>query len=474
MLFNSLSFVIFIGIFFAIYFALGKRQKIYFSLLASYVFYGWWDWRFLGLIAASTAVDYFVGLKIESEENQSKRKKMLLISVFFNLGMLAFFKYFNFFIDSFSSAMLSLGWQPSWNTLNIILPVGISFYTFQTMSYTIDIYRKQLSAEKDFWTFATYVAFFPQLVAGPIVRAKTLLPQFKINHKFERDRFILGFGQILLGFFKKLVVADSIAGISDAVFAAPEASSSINVIFGVICYAFQIYCDFSGYSDIAIGLARIMGYDFPKNFNMPYFSKGFSEFWQRWHISLSSWLRDYLYIFSLGGNRQGKFITFRNLMLTMLLGGLWHGAAWTFVFWGALHGTYLILQRLAQPLLKKISVLTGTFLYNLLSWIVVFTAVCFAWIYFRSPDFETANEVISRILDFENMSLGSIKFKFLAIKALFVILLLVVGEYISTKIQIEKMLLSNQIFRNFAFLSISILIILFGTFTSEQFIYFQF
>jgi len=345
MVFNSLPFLVFIGIFFPLYFSLRGRFRLWLCLIASYIFYAWWDWRFLSLILTSTLIDYLIGLRLNRETDTTKRQWLLRLSMVMNLGFLGFFKYFNFFVESFQDILLSLGLEPDLHTLHIILPVGISFYTFQSMSYTIDVYRKEIPVERDFLRFATFIAFFPQLVAGPIVRAKELLPQFAADIKFEWNRFSFGLSQVLWGFFKKVAVADSLAPFVDQCFAAPESFSALHLSLGVFFYAFQIYCDFSGYSDIAIGLARIMGFDFPDNFRTPYFSRNFSEFWTRWHITLSSWLRDYLYI-PLGGNRQGTFNTYRNLMLTMLLGGLWHGASWVFVFWGFLHGLYLVGQRL--------------------------------------------------------------------------------------------------------------------------------
>ncbi|MEM1122301.1 MAG: MBOAT family O-acyltransferase, partial [Bacteroidota bacterium] len=345
MLFNSLAFFGFIGLFLPIYFLLKGNARLWLCLLGSYYFYGCWDYRFLSLIVISTLIDYSVGLLLENNEHQKRRKQLLVVSMMVNLGFLAFFKYCNFFVESFQDLILSMGMTPSFNTLHIILPVGISFYTFQSMSYTIDVYYRKIPVERNLVRFATFIAFFPQLVAGPIVRAKEFLPQFTMDKKFDWYRFNSGSGQMLWGFFKKLVVADSLAPFIDQCFAAPETFSSLHLLVGVFFYSFQIYCDFSGYSDIAIGLARIMGFDFPDNFKTPYFSKGFSEFWQRWHITLSSWFRDYLYI-PLGGSRNGTFNTYKNTMLTNLLSGLWHGASWVFVFWGFLHGIYIIVQRL--------------------------------------------------------------------------------------------------------------------------------
>jgi alginate O-acetyltransferase complex protein AlgI len=346
-LFNSLLFFAFLAIVLPLYFSLKGRGQVLLCLIASYVFYGAWDWRFLGLIALSTIVDYCVALKLEASEAPAVRKRLLILSLALNLGLLGVFKYYNFFIGSFRDLLTSLGFSPGELTLEIILPVGISFYTFQTLSYTIDVYRREIRAERSLLRFATFVAFFPQLVAGPIVRASDFLPQLYVTHRFHRVRALGGAAQMALGFFKKIVVADSAALVVETVFTEPSVHTSIGLIVGVVFYAFQIYGDFAGYSDIAIGLARVMGFKFPPNFRQPYVSQSFSEFWTRWHISLSSWLRDYLYI-PLGGNRHGTLATYRNLMITMLLGGLWHGAEWKFVIWGGLHGAYLILQRFLQ------------------------------------------------------------------------------------------------------------------------------
>ena len=522
MIFNSIEFLVFIGIFFPLYFNMKGKARLLLCLFASYFFYGWWDWRFLSLIVTSTLIDYFVGLRLEQTEAPKQRKNLLVASMVVNLGFLAFFKYFNFFIDSFEAMALSWGVQPDWNTLNIILPVGISFYTFQSMSYTIDVYYKKIEVERDFIRFATFISFFPQLVAGPIVRAKDFLPQFQRDPKFDWDRFISGTGQILWGFFKKVVVADSLALFVDQCFSAPGSFSSMHLTLGVIFYSFQIYCDFSGYSDIAIGLARIMGFDFPDNFRTPYFSKNFSEFWKRWHISLSSWLQDYLYI-PLGGNRGGSFgsyffillfmvlvsvmtgwwwvvalnvgilvysyiymkggdrnkvkiFTFMNLMVTMLLGGLWHGASWAFVFWGFLHGAYLVVQRLIGPYFGKLldALRTPKFLRAGINIALVYFFTCLAWIYFRAPNFEIANQVIEGIASLQNFNFGSVVNKFVAIKGILLIGMLLAVEIADFRLDFSQLIIKRPVFRVVSFAMILWLIAFFGTFGSNSFIYFQF
>lgn len=475
MIFNSLNFLYFVALFIPIYFLLKGRARLLWALAGSYFFYGCWDWRFLTLIAISTAVDYFLGASMFTEKDEGKRKKLLWVSMVLNLGFLAFFKYFNFFADSFATLISGFGMEPSWNTLNIILPVGISFYTFQSMSYTIDIYRRQLEPEKDFVKFATFVAFWPQLVAGPIVRASDFLPQFQKDHDFKWSRLINGTTQILWGFFKKVAVADSLAPIVDQCFANPDSYASIYLLIGVIFYSFQIYCDFSGYSDIAIGFARILGFDFPQNFRTPYFSQGFSEFWRRWHISLSSWLRDYLYI-SMGGNRKGTFRTYQNLMNTMLLGGLWHGAAWTFVFWGFLHGLYLIVERFfSKPFGKLMRTLYfPKWLQIGINVIIVYFFTNIAWIYFRAPNFQIATDVIAGVASLKGFSFVNVMNKFQVISGVLLIGILLFVELTDLKWKWGKVAFQNPVFRVVGYAVLLWLIAFFGTFGSNAFIYFQF
>ena len=475
MIFNSLTFLVFAAIFLPVYFSLKGRARLLWSLAGSYLFYGWWDWRFLSLIAISTIVDFVLGQKMAKEEEESKRKRLILTSMLLNLGFLGFFKYFNFFTDSFVTMLQGFGLNPSVHTLNIILPVGISFYTFQSMSYTIDIYRRQLEPEPDFFRFATFVAFWPQLVAGPIVRASDFLPQFKNDRSWDWDRFSSGMAQVLWGFFKKVAIADSLAPFVDQCWAEPMSFTSINLWIAVFFYSFQIYCDFSGYSDIAIGSARILGFTFPENFRTPYFSQNFSEFWTRWHISLSSWLRDYLYI-PLGGNRGGVVKTYRNLMLTMLLGGLWHGANWTFVFWGFLHGMYLVVQRLWCKAFGKM--MGALRLPNALkiggNIVLVYLFTNLAWVYFRSPNFGIATDVLTNMLSFEGFNLVSIMNKFVVMKGLLLIAMLLAVEISDLKINWGGVVQRSPAFRVASFAVLLWLISFFGSFGSNAFIYFQF
>ncbi|MGB3151469.1 MAG: MBOAT family O-acyltransferase, partial [Maribacter sp.] len=344
MLFNSLDFAIFLPIVFLLYWFVFKdnlKQQNMLVLVSSYIFYGWWDWRFLSLILFSTLVDYLVGLKLEKEANVFKRKFFLWISIFINLGFLAFFKYYDFFLENFISAFSFFGVEISASSLNIILPVGISFYTFQTLSYTIDVYRGKLKPCNDFIAFGSFVSFFPQLVAGPIERATDLLPQFYLSRKFDYEKAVDGLRQILWGFFKKIVIADNCAEFSNLIFDNSDNYNGSTLILGALFFTFQIYCDFSGYSDIAIGTSKMFGFELKRNFAVPYFSRDIAEFWRRWHISLSKWFRDYLYI-PLGGSKGGKFFQLRNTFIIFLVSGFWHGANWTFLAWGALNAIYFV------------------------------------------------------------------------------------------------------------------------------------
>ncbi len=347
MLFNSLAFLAFLPIVLAVYWLLNRHYRLQnaFLLLASWFFYGWWDWRFLGLLVLTSAVDHSLGVLIHRTEDARRRKLFLVLSLVQSLGILGFFKYYGFFVESFAALLDSMGWQAHLPVLKVVLPVGISFYTFQSISYIVDIYRRRIAPAGSFLDFAAYVAFFPQLVAGPIERAIDLMPQFQRPRTFKWADLDGAVFLIVWGFFKKVVIADNVAAVANAVFDQHGSHAGVDTVLGVLAFAIQIYCDFSAYSDIARGVARLFGFELMVNFRNPYFAINPSDFWRRWHISLSQWLRDYLYV-PLGGNRHGTFRTYRNLALTMLLGGLWHGAAWTFVAWGAFHGLILILYRI--------------------------------------------------------------------------------------------------------------------------------
>jgi alginate O-acetyltransferase complex protein AlgI len=381
MLFNSYVFWAFFAVVLTLHAVLRGRARKALLLVASYVFYGYWDWRFLGLIALSTLTDFFAAQVIDRSADRAHKKAWLAASVALNLGILGFFKYFDFFVESLSSVLVAAGMPGLEPVLNVVLPVGISFYTFQTMSYTIDVYRGQLKPTRDLLDFALFVSFFPQLVAGPIERATRFLPQIVSPRQRTAADLPEGAYLVLSGLFRKVVIADNLAAVANAIFSAdPGTLTGPEVVVGVYAFAFQIYGDFSGYTDIARGVARWLGYDLMVNFRMPYLSVSPSDFWRRWHISLSSWLRDYLYI-PLGGNRHGTFNTYRNLMLTMLLGGLWHGAAWTFVAWGAFHGLILVAYRMVagkereveRPLLARVPAM-----------VLMFQLVAVSWLLFRA------------------------------------------------------------------------------------------
>ena len=382
MVFNSFVFVVFFALVYGLYIVLRHRAQNVLLLVASYVFYGWWDWRFLSLVLASTVLDYVCGLRIV--DDASRRRLWISLSMAGNLGLLFFFKYFNFFADSTARALAFFGLEADWTTLNIVLPVGISFYTFQTMSYTLDIYRGTLAPTRSLLNFSLYVAFFPQLVAGPIERASHLLPQVEKPRRPTYQGLREGFWLILHGYLLKVVVADNLGPFADEIFNHPERARGLAVPLALLAFTFQIYGDFAGYSNIARGLCKWMGFDLMVNFRMPYFAANPSDFWRRWHISLSTWLRDYLYI-PLGGNRGGSLLTHRNLMLTMVLGGLWHGAAWHFVLWGLYHGLLLSGHRMMQPLLDRIRPqnAAGAAVWRLGSIALFFLFTLGGWLLFR-------------------------------------------------------------------------------------------
>ncbi|MHC0037561.1 MBOAT family O-acyltransferase [Pseudoneobacillus sp. C159] len=394
MIFSSLAYLIFfvVVILFMLIVKSAKVKKI-FLLLASYYFYAYWDYRFVLLMFLMSLINYYIGIGIENSHQDKQRKRWLTGSIIFNLTILGFFKYFNFFIDSANILLDNLGVR--FPFLEIILPVGISFITFEVMSYTIDIYRKSTRSPKSFMDLALLVAFFPHLIAGPILKPKQFLPQLQREIVIKWANVEQGLQIFLFGLVKKILIADRLALFVDPVFDAPEKYSSGTIWLAVIAYAIQIYCDFSGYSDMAIGSAKCLGFDIPKNFDMPYVSKSITEFWRRWHISLSTWLREYLYI-SLGGNRKGRVRQYINLMIVMLLGGLWHGASWNFVVWGGLHGIGLAVHKIYMDYFR-ISNVKENKIYQLGSWLVTFVFVCLAWVFFRSTDFAISMLMIEKM-----------------------------------------------------------------------------
>lgn len=408
MLFNSIDFAYFLPIVLLLFWLLSKNLKAQnlVLLLASYVFYGWWDWRFLSLIALSSFADYIIGIQLHKA--QKNRKYWLVLSLVINLGMLAFFKYADFFAQSFSDAFSLFGQHIELSRLNIILPVGISFYTFQTLSYTLDIYKRKLEPTKSLVSFLAFVSFFPQLVAGPIERASNLLPQFFQNKKIKSDLFVAGLQQMLWGFFKKMVIADNCAIIVDQIFNQAPEYSGLTLFIGAVFFGFQIYGDFSGYSDIAIGTAKLFGFNLSQNFAFPYFSRDIAEFWRKWHISLSSWFKDYLYI-PLGGSRATKVKTIRNIFIIFLVSGFWHGANWTFVFWGFAHALLfvpLFVLNKNRTFTQNNHNLSPINLWRMLS---TFVLVCLAWILFRAQNIEQAIFIYGKIFDFTSWTSPSLE-----------------------------------------------------------------
>lgn len=403
MLFNSFEFAIFLPVVFFLYwFVTNRNLKLQNALIlvASYVFYGWWDWRFLFLVAFSTLVDFTIGYHLPNANTKVRRKMLLWLSLGVNLGLLGVFKYYNFFLDSLYHAAPGLKVALGFNTLDVILPVGISFYTFQTLSYTIDIYRGKLEPAKNLIAFASFVSFFPQLVAGPIERATNLLPQFQRERKFEYAKAVDGMRQILWGLFKKVVIADNCAVFVNDIFANYQEYSGSTLLLGAVFFAFQIYGDFSGYSDIAIGVSRLFGFNLMQNFAFPYFSRDIAEFWRRWHISLSTWFRDYLYI-PLGGSKGSKWMQVRNVFIIFLVSGFWHGANWTFIIWGALNAVYFLPLLLIGKNRQNLDVVAqGRFLPNwkeMLQMGTTFLLTTLAWVFFRAESVSMAMDYLTII-----------------------------------------------------------------------------
>lgn len=484
MQFNSVEFLIFFPVVLIAYFALPHRWRWGLLLAASYYFYMAWKAEYAILMLFSTAVNYGIALELEVSENKVIRKILLGVALFCTLGLLFVFKYLGFFTlavhNLFTHA--NIGYQVPY--LALLLPVGISFYTFQSIGYTIDVYRGRHKAERHFGIFALYVAFFPQLVAGPIERATSLLPQFREEHPFDYERVTSGLRRMAWGFFKKMVIADKAAMIVDAIYRSPAEQSGLMLLFGTYLFAFQIYCDFSGYTDIAIGAARIMGFDLMENFRQPYLAQSLGDFWRRWHISLSSWFRDYLYI-PLGGSRVSQHRHYLNLFIVFVVSGLWHGANWTFVIWGALHGAYLILELLLQRPYQRFVAMTRLDtmprLLTGLRTILVFHLVLFAWIFFRANTVTDAFYIVQKIgssigepltlaLFARNFHIGYLTALVLA----FSIFLVEVIEYLRRRRQIQ--LIYRPLWVRWAtYYALVIMIMLFGELSAKgQFIYFQF
>lgn len=404
MLFNTLQFAGFFIATFSLYWTIPHRFRKLLLLVASYVFYSAWDYRFLLLIVVSTVVDYSIGLRMERTDHERTRKSYLALSAATNMGILFVFKYLGFFVESAVSLLKSVGLDAHVATLRIILPVGISFYSFQTLSYTFDVFRRRIDPTRSLLTFAVYVAFFPQLVAGPIERARHLLPQLeKSPQSLERVALQDGLALVLIGLFQKVAIADTLAPIADYAFGHESIASSIALMAGIYAFALQIYGDFAGYSNMARGLAKLLGVELVVNFRQPYLARNIGEFWRTWHISLSNWLHDYLYI-PLGGNRAGVARTYRNLFLTMLIGGLWHGAAWTFVVWGALHGSALAAHRAFGRYVPRDFRAPKTRPRDLPAVVGTFHVVCLGWVFFRADSVSSAVQMISGVVSFRSGS----------------------------------------------------------------------
>lgn len=481
MLFNSISFAIFLPIVFALYwFTKAKKKQNILLMLASYYFYACWDWRFLFLLAFSTFLDYYTGLKIENSENKSSKKFWFWLSISVNLGFLGFFKYYNFFADSFADLVSGFGWHASPWVLQIVLPVGISFYTFHGLSYVIDIYKERIKAEKSWIDYTLFVSFFPLLVAGPIERATHLLPQIKKERSFRYDNAVDGLRQILWGLFKKMVVADNCAYYANMIFNDYHQYTGVTLIFGAVLFAFQIYGDFSGYSDIALGTARLFGFDLLRNFAYPYFSRDIAEFWRRWHISLSSWFRDYLYI-PLGGSKGGNWMRIRNTFIIFIVSGFWHGANWTFIIWGFLNALFILPSIVLKTNRNNLDIVAEGRLFpnikEIFQLILTFSLASFAWIFFRSASVTDAFEYIGRMFSTIGTGIGY-PYKLLNgdMKVLIFILIMLIFEWFMREEPhpLRKPFTNMPVFaRWFIYLLLAVLVLLFAGEQSE-FIYFQF
>lgn len=482
MLFNSIEFAIFLPLVLILYWLIPKgnfKAQNVLLLISSYYFYACWDWRFLFLLIFSTLLDYYTAIKISDTTNKSKRKFWFWLSICTNLGFLGLFKYFNFFTASFSDAMSNLGLKTDPWTLNVILPVGISFYTFHGVSYVIDIYKDRIKAEKDFITYSVFVSFFPLLVAGPIERATHLLVQLKNKRTFNYNFAIDGVFQALWGLFKKIVIADNCAELVNLIFSSPDQSGSVRVL-GALLFAFQIYCDFSGYSDIAIGVSKLFGIDLLTNFRFPYFSRDIAEFWRRWHISLSTWFRDYLYI-PLGGSQGGTWMKVRNTFIIFLVSGFWHGANWTFIFWGALNAVYFLPLLLAKRNRANIDVVAQTRTFpsfmELSNMLLTFSLTVFAWIFFRSESVGHAFTYIHSIFNRTLFSIPKLKgvenTNMLLCMFFVAVLLFVEWNYRKKKFVFENIYAKN-VFSQLAIIGTIVVLIFYFSGKSQNFIYFQF
>ncbi len=482
MLFNSVSFAIFLPIVFFLYwFVTQKNLKLQNSLLlvSSYFFYACWDYRFLFLLIFSTLLDYYTGIKISEAQNKHLKKFWLWLSIGINLGFLGVFKYYNFFADSFADALSLLGMKASFGTLQIILPVGISFYTFHGLSYVIDLYYNKIKPERDFVNYSVFVSFFPLLVAGPIERATHLLPQILKKREFDYSKAIDGLRQILWGLFKKVVIADNCATFANSIFNDYAQFSGSTLVLGALFFTFQIYCDFSGYSDIALGTARLFGIDLLRNFAFPYFSRDIAEFWRRWHISLSSWFRDYLYI-PLGGSKGGTWMKVRNTFIIFLVSGFWHGANWTFIVWGFLNALYIMPSIIFNTNRNNLEIVAkGKYLptfKEVISIGITFMLTVFAWIFFRANNVEHAFKYISIIFSKSLFTIPNFWEIHDTIPIIFLTILFLIIEWLGREEQYAIAKFGSGWFKpvRWAFYYGVILVIFYFAGSKQQFIYFQF
>lgn len=478
MLFNSIDFAFFLPIVFALYwFVTNKNLKLqnFFLLVASYVFYGWWDWKFLSLIAFSSFVDYFIGIGLAQTDKKPRRKLLLLTSIVVNLGFLMVFKYYNFFIDSFVEAFSLFGKSIAPDRLNIILPVGISFYTFQTLSYSIDAYNKKIEPTRDIIAFFAFVSFFPQLVAGPIERATNLLPQFYKEREFIYHQAIDGMRQILWGLFKKVVIADNCAEWANKIFNNSGEYSGSTLLVGALLFTFQIYGDFSGYSDIAIGTSRLFGFKLMRNFAHPYFSRDIAEFWRRWHISLSTWFRDYVYI-PLGGSKGGTAMRVRNTFAIFLISGFWHGANWTFIVWGAINAFYFLPLLLTNRNRNNVDIIAqGRYLptaSDFFKMLLTFSLTVLAWVFFRAENMGHAMSYLSTIFSSSLFTFPEILP--LKVFALLSIFLLIEWAGREKEYSFQHIVQNRPILVRYGIYYIFIAMIYMFAGKEQQFIYFQF
>jgi alginate O-acetyltransferase complex protein AlgI len=473
MVFNSLHFAWFFVAVYALYRLLPHRGQNWLLFVASYYFYAAWDWRFLGLLAGSTVVDYTAARLLESSTSDTRRRWLVAVSLSFNLTMLGFFKYFNFFADSLNELFTAFGMQLDFVTVRVLLPVGISFYTFVTMSYVIDVYRREVPATRNFVDFAVFVAYFPHLVAGPILRASRLLPQIAEPRQISPQQVRDGLWLMAWGFFQKIFIADNLAPLANAVFEPGTQQAGVNVLLGVYAFALQIYGDFAGYSNIARGTSKLMGIELIENFRFPYLVRTPQQFWRHWHISLSTWLRDYLYI-PLGGNRLGPTRTQVNLFITMLLGGLWHGAAWTFVIWGAYHGLLLVVYRWAERVPALRSWTSGTSaLARISSWFVMFHLTCFGWLIFRAGSVGQIAGMTAAVVTAFNPTAVDVNGLLLPLVFYTTPLVLVhaIEAWADDLLVVPKL---SPIVRYSVYAATFYLTMLFGNFGGSEFIYFQF